>query len=286
MDHIKFNTEYLPKPNGFMNTGVICYFNSLIQCLISCTSMTELVMNDPDIKNRNILTNAYHSTLTKLAGANSEVLSPMLWNCLMKRIRDTGKFGGFGRGQEDSNEGFHVFIESLGSAKIERLFDHRFRVYTKCECGHTTESKDEGFVCDLSHLELTEKIGLNDFLIGNPTKVEDYKCPKCASTESKLQVRKLTMGPEILVILFKKYDGKILISAPNELNFPTPQGALKYKLIAQSEHSGSQNGGHYWARALRTHENEVKAFLLNDTSVNPSKLVATNETYMLFYHVF
>ena len=48
MNTIQFNLKYIPHPFGLRNMGATCYFNALIQGLITCTSLTEVCL-----KNRN-----------------------------------------------------------------------------------------------------------------------------------------------------------------------------------------------------------------------------------------
>jgi ubiquitin C-terminal hydrolase len=70
MDLIKYNTEFSINPVGFHNNGVICYFNSVLQSLLSCTSFIEKVkhitnLNNPVIRFLNELIDL-HMELTKL----------------------------------------------------------------------------------------------------------------------------------------------------------------------------------------------------------------------------
>lgn len=57
---------------------------------------------------------------------------------------------------------------------------------------------------------------------------------------------------------------------------------VHYKLVATVEHTGSLQGGHYWARCFR----HGKYFMCNDTNVSQiENLEPTVNTYMLFYHL-
>ena len=95
------------------------------------------------------------------------------------------------------------------------------------------------------------------------------------------------MIPEILPIIFKKYDNKmkkleVKTLFPEKLEFTASGGKKKlvYKLVAQCEHSGTLNGGHYYAIGLR--KDGWK--LLNDSFVTDGTPGPTNNTYMVFYH--
>ena len=62
-------------------------------------------------------------------------------------------------------------------------------------------------------------------------------------------------------------------------------GALKYRLVAQIEHSGGLEGGHYWARCLRG-GGALQAFMLNDTGISPARFGPSAETYIVVYHFY
>jgi uncharacterized UBP type Zn finger protein len=51
MDYLFYNSEYVPDAIGFNNTGAICWFNSLLQSLLSCSSLTEKLL-DLDADNK------------------------------------------------------------------------------------------------------------------------------------------------------------------------------------------------------------------------------------------
>jgi ubiquitin C-terminal hydrolase len=92
------------------------------------------------------------------------------------------------------------------------------------------------------------------------------------------------MIPEILCISVNKYIRKYNTKLPNELEFlyKTKNKKLIYKLVAQSEHYGSQGGGHYNAIVLRKN----KSYLCDDMTVNNTIIGTTLNTYICFYHYF
>lgn len=93
------------------------------------------------------------------------------------------------------------------------------------------------------------------------------------------------MVPEILAFMFTKFRGKSMVDIPHNLDIPARHGRrYNYKLVAQSEHSGSQTGGHYWARVLRNNAG-IHGYMLNDLQITHAPLTSTSETYMVFYHI-
>lgn len=269
----KFNLKYLPNPRGLPNTGVICYFNSLLQCLLSCSALNNFVINTSE--NSMVLDSYKKFVNAYFGGFSNENIS--LLNVLLKYLNSKNKHISFGKGQEDANECFNLLVDSFECRKLEMLFEHRYRVYTFCdECSFTSEGyTDEQLVIDLSTVEI--KGDINEYIYNQEIICEDYKCTKCGSKKRKIQKRKLTMVSEVLVVLLKKYQQKSLVEMPNNLKF----GSFRYELVAVSEHSGSMNGGHYWAKAMRA----KGAFNLNDSSVSTDALKPTQNTYLLFYHL-
>jgi ubiquitin C-terminal hydrolase len=135
-------------------------------------------------------------------------------------------------------------------------------------------------------------MSMQEFLKMQNTFVDGFKCPKCEDTGKKFMSTRLTMVPEILIVLFKKYEVvKSYTEFPLELTFDTRVGnTLKYNLVAQCEHVGSfsmagGSGGHYYAICARKVEGETMAFQLNDSHCSPAELKATQNTYMAVYHI-
>ena len=50
MNMIKYDETYEILPCGFNNLGNTCYFNALIQALLSCTSFNKIIYENKDNK--------------------------------------------------------------------------------------------------------------------------------------------------------------------------------------------------------------------------------------------
>ena len=180
-------------------------------------------------------------------------------------------------------------MTALDSKKIDRLFEHRHELDTKClACNQICSTAiDEEFTCNiyLDELKRNNK-SLKDYLLShNPQIDNNYICPKCNVRGHKIQQRDLVMLPEIIIILFKKYNNKWVVPYPSQLRF----GKLVYNIISQTEHSGTQSGGHYWAKAkrhiLQSNKMRERIMTLNDTSVSSGNFVPNQSVYMLWYHI-
>lgn len=136
MDLITFNSKYLPPAFGFHNLGATCYFNALVQSLLSCTSLTELFIknrkNPKFIKNPVIMVyismidlfyqNGQHINKQALARKN-----PELWCAMINFLKQQNKHGYFGRGQEDSYEAFVMLMHCWEDIdEIHTLFEHTY----------------------------------------------------------------------------------------------------------------------------------------------------------------
>ena len=116
----KYNPEYTIAANGLRNTGVLCYFNALIQSLLSNTSFIETILEV-----------GYEQGLDKDKGHNKGPLanndlwcglfiicqritsdtpqwhpnySVAIWKMFIGEIKKQKKQIAFGNGQEDTHE--------------------------------------------------------------------------------------------------------------------------------------------------------------------------------------
>lgn len=257
---------FLPKPAGLYNTGSICYFNSLLQVLASCTSLQHWKS-----KSRTKLEDAFKTFIT-----NSINLDPMDSTKLLNLLREAVPH--FGNGQESASEALTFILNAINDNELNNMFIHRFKYTTKClSCFYSTEQiKDHSILFELFH---TQEINVSNML-NQRTILSDYKCNKCNKIGA-VRISKLTMLPEIIICLFNVYYNKSLHLFPDTLEFPGIDKPLKYGVIGQIEHSGSLNGGHYWARALRSDG----IYLFNDNSYNKSTIEPTENTYIVVYHL-
>jgi hypothetical protein len=308
MDLIAYNKDFALKSNGFVNVGNTCYFNSLLQCLISCPSIFEVLEKNkelPHYKTNPIakqLINLY--TLSK-SGDDIQNQCISIWSTIIRAsAKRNDRVTLCSGNQEDASEGLMIFLDIMDFLpEIKRLFEHRHLIQIFCnECNQVvSDTKAMNMVFEVQADLTTEQLSkfssldkfygttmqLNDFLKKQNGYVdEDYICPKCKVKGSKFKSTTLTMVPEILPIVFKKYNkmGKVNVNTPfpEKLEFMSKGYGKKliYTLVAQCEHSGGTSGGHYYAYGLRTDGWK----LLNDSSVSNVNPGPTSNSYMLFYH--
>jgi len=303
-DLLEFNPSILSKGGGFINLGATCYFNSLLQCLLSCTSIHETLRNIkdlPHVKNNRLAMNMLHLCDTAQSGGNIREMCIPIWRDIIRISQGQNNRVKMDSGQQDVHEGLMMFLDAMETIpEVRRLFEHRHRIEIRCgECERiVVDKRENNLVFEVQQDLKTEQseqfkdldefygtsMQLNDFLRKQNSYVDQHhKCPKCEKKCEKFKTTTLTMIPEILPVVIKRYGPRRSITNfPNELVFSAKGGGQKlvYQLVAQSEHSGSTMGGHYWAVCRRADGWKY----LNDSSVSAGMPGPTVNSYVLFYH--
>ena len=262
---IKYNNDFIPKEIGLVNNGSVCYFNSLLQSLISCSSFNQLMLEtDSSLFKPLILSTDLFSGLNIL-----EFLK-------QKNIKET-KNSRFGLSQEDVGESFHLLIDAI--PECSNLFKSRYRSSIFCKnCKDVISTNvDNIFVIDI---QSDIKQPLNTYIKEFQTVLTNYNCPKCNSS-NVYKIYQLCKLSSIIVIQFNKFYEKKNIDYPPTLEFNHSSGnKIQYRLVSRIEHFGSMRSGHYTADSLR--DTIIK---FNDSSVSTGSFAPTENTYYLFYHL-
>lgn len=236
-------------PLGFNNTGAICYFNSLIQCLLSSKNFLDFILNDnedPMFKEFliNIVNDSWDMVFTTRLLQKHNII----------------------QGNQSSSEYFIFLIDLL---KLENIFECHHIIESTCKnCGFQNEIKDISY-CTLINEDIREFFKYDDV-------VNNVNCDNCKVKSDKMRRRLIRGMPPIIVFTFNKYFGKKLINYPPYFN----NSEVEYKLIGTVEHFGVLGAGHYIARVNRND----KYYIANDSKFNEiSDINPISETYMAFY---
>lgn len=313
-----YDDKFVPAGYGFRNMGATCYFNAMLQALTSCSSFNKLLVENRSVEEykknavikyfTQMLAVAYKNPHDSQLGESS----PYIWSKIFEYIKTRSDGHIFTAGQQDAEEGFHMFMEAIDAFQpLQDLFKHRYESIVYCpDCKEDVSRKmSENIIFKVEpnlKIEQLEKfkeldssygktVDLNYFLCQQNTSVDkDFKCPKCKVKSEKFMKIRLRMVPEILVVVSQKYthDKKRgskkldnLTNFPETLEFNGSADGKKFTMqfdaVAQIEHTGSLRSGHYWAVCKRKDGWKT----LNDSSVSPGKFKTTKNTYIVFYHI-
>lgn len=190
------------------------------------------------------------------------------------------------------------------SSPITKLFLHKCEWDTSCiRCNKILSKKiDYGVIFDLHHIDdksnveyIKASLGQSNIqyspqIFSNLIKhhissVEGYYCDVCNKDDKIYRIYNLKRIPEIVFCSFNIYYQQMrhVRYFPPHLEYDTiNKEKMHFKLIGQIEHSGSLDGGHYWAKGLRK---DGIVYELNDMSISQSNFQSTPRTYMIIYHI-
>jgi ubiquitin C-terminal hydrolase len=315
----KYNNELIPPPFGLLNNGAICYFNSFLQTLCGCSAFTTKVLENSEYMSKTRTGVAIYQYVcmytsnpisTNIATATINIL-----RALVIDLRERRPSIRFGNGQESAHEVFILLLDMMEpqeesspesniissiKSPITKLFLHKCEWNTYCmQCKKSISKKiDYGVIFDMHHIDFIKgsngdsqeynhnsPIGFSNLIKNHISQLEGYNCPSC-NADSVCRIYSLKRIPEIVFCSFNIYYqyGRKIRYFPPYLEFETgnDEGKYFFKLIGQIEHSGSLNGGHYWAKGLRQDD---KVYDLNDMGFALSSFQSTPHTYMVIYHI-
>lgn len=263
--------DWIASARGLANIGNSCYFNSLVQSLLSCPAVNQRM---DELKDTNPIAAEYNKIFQGSINHVGQLL------CSVITTRQNKKDNLHMGWQEDAHEGLMLLMEAIND-KVETLFHVKFKTHLVCECGSSR-------ILDQEQTEVSEifadfydnDIPLDQYLTRSVQIPTDYKCDKCSERGTTQIIKILDHTSNILVLTFKKYPHKNQINFPNDLTLMIQNKINYYRLVAQIEHYGSMQGGHYIARGLR--QDNVYSF--NDSHISPDTFTSTPNTYMIFYH--
>lgn len=288
-------------PSGFNNTGVVCWFNSLLQSLISCEHFYNHFKDNQDsIENQSHTYNELCTLVNKIT--KSEDIRPMSVLILKGMLKDyeiKKQKLDIAFGQQSPRDGLMCLLEAANNKELDASFNHVYEVTLICNETKKILSKkrDNGTIINAFDEESLIQKGLENFLLSHqcqletdfvpdPKEYKDYEHKEGYTYKRTYNLRRI---PDITIISLNRYytDGKQHrprnpnINLPDEMNFPFISGGnLTYKKVATCEHSGGLNGGHWISRATR----EDKTYVFNDMSVVPYEGLKTlPSTYLTFY---
>jgi ubiquitin C-terminal hydrolase len=242
--------------------------------------------------------------------SSGKVLSnAKMWALILKSASKRNDNIQFSYGQNCAGEGIDMFLDTLEDLPdIIKLFTFRTIWKSWCyNCQKWSEPKLESdytykipcsFINEQSAIFKNidpfyqKAVSMDSFITINTGYIDkDHQCNNCNKRCEKFKVTKLDFLPEILIVMAKRYKynnagqcEKIndFVDFPSEMTFEGLNNEIiQYKAVAQIEHSGTYNSGHYWAICNRS----GGWFNINDQSVVSSEFKPSSNTYIVFYHI-
>lgn len=298
--------QYSFKLCGLINTGAICWFNALLQSLMSLNVLTRTMIANTQayINDNNLFAIAYLKMYSDALNSTSININPNSLNVLKSFVHRLRQFKPTAllTGQQDAEEGYTLFLEMLLNSSnfaynefvseekaladpVFLLFNNRYVMKIQCPNCNKTVSEKRNYSCKIemfNDINFTTEKEFTEYIYNHTSEVDKYTCEECNVTSKKLQRNEvLRMLKEIICIQFNKFTIHSNRWYPATLTFEGANGSsLQYQLVATIEHSGNQFGGHYWARCKRGNE----YYLFNDTQLAKiNDLRPTPNTYTIFY---
>lgn len=300
-----YDDNYIMPPFGLNNTGAICWFNSILQLLMSLSAFNQRMLEcyDNNEFDKNSFASVYCKFINKYLpiGKNANVRESLISSVLLrefsKELISRKKKGTITTGQEGAANGLSDVFEIINSKNIYDLINNKYERIIVCKnCAKETSisSETSPLINIYGNIRFNTYDEFRNFIKYHATEVDEYKCEACGFTMKKVyRLEQLRMLREIILITFKTQylfrDSSSIRWYPSEISFLSKDCTmLRYKLCAQIEHSGSYNhmshtsSGHYWANVLRG----GKWYSANDMSINSGEGKPSKTTHIIAYHLF
>ena len=269
----KYDVNYIQEPFSLLNSGVNCWLNTLLQCLLSCPSFNKIIITS--MEQREIKNHPFLQVYLKLYKTHSPECSQEALNilCHMAERKITKAMAKYVSEMHDRqycvDEALHEILDYINYLPLKNLFLVRSKKYIECKkCNKLVcEKQDEAITidCNISRDMPKTSEEFSDYLKINISQTADYRCDYCKEVISNNIngnfVDVLTRVGEIVIVRFtdKYYNGmKYPIWYPQVLSFSGKQTKFNYRLVAQVLHHGTNNGGHYTSVVSRYSENNIK----------------------------
>lgn len=268
----------LPEAAGLSNLGVTCWWNSVVQTMLSLSCVratlqkyrTELGNNPVAVQLLRLIDSPQPGNI------HIDLLQAFLRGMEEKNMRPLSK-----NSQQCANEGLIAIIDVIGFQPFSDLFRTSYSTVVCCvACNSQFRSaRNNDRQCymyapvpvgianrDLQYRAFVSK------LHSEVQEVDEHNCPNCGpKTKGANRIYTLIYVSNVIIVHFMQYgEKKDVYWHPREFRLPRKKdglvtGEFVYSLRSQMHHSGSLNSGHHWAVCERS----GGVYALNDTSAAP-----------------
>jgi len=280
MSLCEYDGEWSVPPFGLRNGGVLCFFNTMVQILLSCPAFAiwlEGYLADVEAGTRKVqrregptIARLYLALLHDMrecyGGMRSggiqvaEVYELFRYTAAASRhLIQTGR-------QEDLHEGLLAFLDSI-DPEADTVFRLRHTCHIHCAgCRRTHATGGErdrqvnpcNIFLDVCGERFASQGEAEKYIKGFKLFPLDYRCENCGRKNTGegeqpiSQVFRLAQVSEVIILKLGDYEGKTERWFPETLRFRGRDGGhLNYRLVALVEHTGNRGGGHYYGYCLR-----------------------------------
>ena len=263
------------QPKSFHNTGSCCWWNSLVQALLSCEHIISTLSEKTESSTK------LYQGLTELVNNKTDNISLLKLFLVELKNKSPGTFKLLAEGQQSASEGFALLLELLDSDSITELFTHSYQQELRDKETQKLISSmrsNNNFFTMFDENDLKTR-GLLSCLLSNEEEPKDFKQVEPGRHTTK--VMSLKRISPIVVVLLNRYNSiRTDIDLPDNFQVRLKNGTItKYTKKACIDHIGELNGGHYIARGKRGSD----TYLFNDGMILKTNLDTHKTTYMTFY---
>jgi len=268
---------------GFDNFGNTCYINSVLQCFIYDPFFRSL--NFLDVSDIRPFIQKFFNENTSFKRFQQNDAHEFLMCFLELLVKHTPGVPTPGPSL------WNTFLKENGYSKCINKYYGQSKKTIKCVCCKNVSTTFDHY--NTINLNVPNKSIDTTSLFINYLKKEIhndpdnlYYCEACKSNQITEQKITLTIVPDTLIIVLKRYSASSKVYSnvkyDPELNIRIDSDIKKYYLKSIVNHSGRLYDGHYTA-----HVNKDKWYYIDDSVISKdvSFTFTNNDAYILFYSV-